>query len=115
MALRDQFVPDLESVFYNTDEHATLRRFRITDGKGGFQVFDAPCVWDEEASKERTIVKAYNIYVGDVQVHILAANFPRRPLAGEIIYSPPNQGWTIVDCTLEEGAYVLALEAYRGH
>jgi hypothetical protein len=115
MSLRDQFVYDLDTIFYNEDEHATRRQFRISDGRGGFICFCAVCIWDEEATKERTIVKEYNVYVGDVLCHIGAWNFPRRPLAGEIIYSPPQIPWTIVDCTHEEGAYVLALQAYGSH
>lgn len=126
MALRDEFVPDLHATFYHADEsgepdeHASRQRFRISDGKGGFEDIDAICVVDQEATKERTIVKQYDIYVGDVQIHIGAWYFPRRPAAGEIIYwnedrpdSLPNQPWQIVDCTVEEGAYVLALYSAR--
>lgn len=115
MSLRDQFVPDLDAIFYNTDEHATLREFRIADGKGRFIIFKARCVWDQEQTKERTVVKKYNVFLGDVVCHIGAWNLPRRPLAGEIIYSPRMQAWTIIDVTEEEGAYVLSLEAYGSH
>lgn len=108
-------MPDLQTVFYNEDEMAVSREFKIADGKGGYIIFNARCIWDEEATKERTIVKEYNVYVGDVMCHIGAWNFPRRPLAGEIIYSPRMQGWTIVDVTCEEAAYVLALQAYGSH
>lgn len=120
MSLRDDFVPDLAGVFYNENEHASEQRFRISDGKAGFTDFTAVCVVDQEATKERTIVKQYDIFVGDVQIHIGAWYFPRRPEAGEIIYwnedrlnAPPNRPWQIVDCTVEEGAYVLALYSAR--
>ena len=35
MSLRDQFVPDIDNIFMNTGEFATMREFRIGDGQGG--------------------------------------------------------------------------------
>lgn len=113
MSLRDNFAPDLANVFMNTDEMATTREFRISDGFGGFTTFLAPVQWDGEASKEMPMVKIHGVYMGDVRCHIEAKYLPRIPVAGEIIYSPANQQFEILDVTDEEGCYVLSLTSTR--
>lgn len=111
--LRDNFATDLSTVFMNTAEMATTREFRISDGMGGFTIFDAPVVWDQEGSKDMPMVKIQGVFMGDVRCHIEAKYLPRIPLAGEIIYSPANQVWECIDVTDEEGCYVLGLSATR--
>jgi hypothetical protein len=113
MSLRDNFAPDLAAVFMNTGEMATTREFRISDGLGGFTLFSAPVVWDQEASKEMPMVKIHGVYMGDVRCYIEMKYLPRIPLAGELIYSPANQMWEVLDVTDEESCYVLALSATR--
>jgi hypothetical protein len=118
MALREVKVWDLKNTFYHVDkygdpdEFASWQTIRIADGKGGFREVPIICVVDTEASKERTIVKQYEVFVGDVQIHVGAWNFPRRPQAGELIYWR-NEPWEIIDCTEEEGAYILSLYSTR--
>jgi hypothetical protein len=113
MSLRDNFPTDLANIFMNTGEMATTREFRIADGLGGFTLFAAPVIWDQEASKEIPLVKIHGVYMGDVRCHIEAKYLPRIPVAGELIYSPANQLWEVLDVTDEESCYVLALSATR--
>ena len=113
MSLRDQFAPDLSEVFVNPDEFATVREFRIKKADGTFNVFTAPVVWDEEQSKRHPLVSIHGMYLGDVICFIEHRYLPRVPFAGELIYSPANQPWEVLDCTDEESCYKLALSAYR--
>lgn len=113
MSLRDQFAPDLANVFENTAEFATSREFRINNGAGGFTVFTCPVVWDEEAAKRQPVVAIHGMYLGSVICFIEHRYLPRPPVAGELIYSPANQPWEVLDCTDEESCYKLALSATR--
>lgn len=113
MSLRDQFAPDMASVFINTDEFATVREFRISNGAGGFVVFTAPVVWDIDAVKKEPVVTVHGIYMGDVRCYIERKYLPRHPVAGELIYSPANQPWEVIDCTDEESCCALSLAAHR--
>ena len=113
MPLRDEFAPDLAATFVNPDEFATNREFRIGDGMGGFIVFTAPVVWDNEAAKRQPVVAIHGIYLGDVVCFIEHRYLPRTPFARELIYSPANTPWEIIDITDEESCYKLALSAYR--
>jgi hypothetical protein len=113
VSLREQFAPDLANVFVNTDEFATGREFRINDGHGGFRLFNAPVVWDTEAAKRHPLVAIHGVYLGDVICYIEHRYLPRRPVAGELLYSPANQPWEVIDCTDEESCYKLALSATR--
>jgi hypothetical protein len=113
MSLRDQFVPDLANVFINTDEFAIEREFRIRNADGSFKVFRAPVVWDKEAAKRHPLVAIHGMYLGDVICYIEHKYLPRAPIAGEIIYSPANQPWEVIDVTDEESCYQLALSATR--
>jgi hypothetical protein len=113
MSLKDQFVADVHSIFLNTEEHATTREFRIADGHGGFTTFTQDVVWDEEAAKEEPVVKYHGQYLCDVMCFLPSTVLPRRPLAGELIYSPANQPWEIMECTDQAGMFKLALMAHR--
>jgi hypothetical protein len=113
VSLREQFVPDLENTFMNTAEHATTREFRISDGQGGFRVFTAAVVWDEEQAKRQPVVSVHGIFLGDVICHIMHKYLPRMPVTGELIYSPANKPWEVLQCTDQEFMYVLALWATR--
>jgi hypothetical protein len=113
MSLRDQFAPDLANVFINTSEFATDREFRISNGAAGFTVFRAKVVWDNEQAKRHPLVAIHGMYLGDVICFIEHKYLPRPPLAGELIYSPANQPWEVLDCTDEESCYKLALSATR--
>jgi hypothetical protein len=113
MSLRDQFAADISDVFTNTDEFATTREFRIADGQGGFKVFTAPVVWDEEMAKTHTITKIHGIYMGEVICFIKHEYLPHAPVAGELIYSPANKPWEVLDVTDEEDCYKLALSSTR--
>jgi hypothetical protein len=113
VALREQFAPDIDRVFINTDEHATVREFRISNGAGGFIVFTAEVVWDEEAAEQKPVVAIHGMYQGDVICYIAAKYLPRKPVAGELIYTPANKPWEVLKCTEEESCYMLALSATR--
>jgi len=113
MSLRDQFVPDLDRIFMNLGEFATMREFRISDGHGGFKLFNAPVVWDKDAVRQQPIVTVHGVYMGDVRCYIEHKYLPRAPVAGELIYSPANQPWEVLDCTDAESLYELSLAAYR--
>jgi hypothetical protein len=113
MSLRDQFAPDLANVFVNTSEFATTREFKINNGSGDFNVFTAKVVWDNEMAKRHPLVSIHGMYLGDVICFIEHKYLPRPPLAGELIYSPANQPWEVLDCTDEESCYKLALSATR--
>jgi len=113
MALRDMFVPDLANIFVNLKEFATTREFRISDGAGGFTVFSAPVVWDKDAVRMQPVVTIHGVFMGDVRCYIEHKYLPRAPVAGEIIYSPANQPWEVLDCTDAESLYELSLSAAR--
>jgi hypothetical protein len=113
MSLREAFAPDLERIFVEIDEFATVREFRINDGHGGFKVFQTKVVWDTEAMKQLPLVKIHGVYMGDVVCYIEHKYLPRMPVAGELIYSPANQPWEVLDVTDEESCYKLALSATR--
>lgn len=113
MALNEQFIPDLDRIFINVDEMAHWREFRIADGAGDFRVFNAKVVWDREAAKQQPIVKIHGVYLADVICHIGDWDLPRPPVAGELLYSPANQPYEVIDITIEEHLYVIALAAYK--
>jgi hypothetical protein len=113
MALRDQFVGDIDSIFMRLHEFATEREFRIGDGHGGFVVFRCPVVWDKDAVRKQPLVTVHGVFMGDVRCYIAHRYLPRAPLAGEIIYSPANTPWEVIDCTDAESLYELSLAAYR--
>jgi hypothetical protein len=114
MSLRDQIMfKDPERVFLNTNEFAEVREFRIADGRGSFIVFNAKVVWDNEMAKQLAIVKIHGVYQGDLVAYITHATLPRPPLAGELVYSPANQPWEIIDVTDEMGMWKLALSMTR--
>jgi hypothetical protein len=113
MSLRDQFASDLANTFMNTDEFATAREFRINNGLGGFTNFIANVQWDEEQAKRQPVVSIHGVYLGSVICFIEHKYLPRPPLAGELIYSPANQPWEVLDCTDEESCYKLALSMTR--
>lgn len=116
---------DLEHTFYHKDangepdEHASWQRFLISNGKGGFiSIETADVITDDELAQERPTLKAFDIVEADVIIHIGEWNFPRTPVAGEVIYwnegragAPPNQPYQILKVTREECALVLALYA----
>lgn len=113
MSLREQFGTDLANVFVNTSEFATTREFRISDGHGGFKLFLAEVVWDNEMAKQLPLVKIHGIYMGDVVCFMPHSYLPRPPVAGELIYSPANQPWEVLDVTDEESCWKLMLSATR--
>jgi len=113
MALKDQFVPDLDNIFVNTDEFANWREFRISDGAGDFIVFTAKVVWDKDAVKMNPVVTVHGVFMGDVRCYIRQQDLPRTPVAGELIYSPANQPWEVLDCTDQEHLFELSLAAAR--
>jgi len=113
MSLKDQFASDVDSIFVNLGEHGTVREFRIADGLGGFTVFNQKVVWDEEAAKEQPVVKYHGAFIGDVICFMPSTGLPRRPLAGELIYSPANEPWEVLESVDEIGIYKLALMAHR--
>lgn len=113
MSLREQFPVDVDRVFINTDEHATVREFRISDGHGGFRVFLAKVVWDNEMAKQMPVVKIHGVYYGDVICYIAHSDLPRPPVAGELIYSPANSPHEVLDVTDEESCWRLALYSTR--
>jgi len=97
----------------NTGEFATEREFRISDGANGFKVFTCPVVWDEDAVRESPIVTIHGVFMGNVHCYIERKYLPRAPIAGEIIYSPANQPWEVLDNVDAEGLCELALSAMR--
>ena len=113
MSLRENFPRDLVRVFHNPDEFATVREFRIADGHGGFRVFMATVVWDNEAAKQLQVVKIHGVYQGDLVLYIMHTDLPRPPVAGELLYSPANKPWEIIDVTDEESEWKVAISATR--
>jgi hypothetical protein len=130
MALRDQLMPDWRSAFVNLNEFGELRSFRISDGAGGFtELKFLPVLIDEEATKEKGIVTAQEVYLGDMYVNVAADLFPRRPISGELIYMseqiptgpggipledrPANVPYDLLEVVDEIGVWRFALTAYR--
>lgn len=113
MSLREQFPVDLDDTFIETSEFATVREFRINDGHGGFKLFTAKVVWDKEMAKQMPIVKVHGVYLADVICYMPHKLLPRMPIAGELIYSPANSPYEVIDITDEESCYMIALSAYR--
>jgi hypothetical protein len=103
----------MAEVFVSPDEFATWREFRINDGHGGFRVFTAKVVWDEEMAKTMPLVKIHGVYLGEVICFMKHEYLPRAPVAGELIYSPANKPWEVLDVTDEEDCYRLCLSSTR--
>ena len=70
-------------------------------------------MWDEEAASRQPPVTRHGMYLGDVICFMQAKDLPRKPVAGELIYSPANQPWEVLKVTEEESEYKLALSATR--
>jgi hypothetical protein len=113
MSLREQFPVDVDRTFINVDEMGEMREFRISDGAGGFKLFTAKVVWDKQMAKENPLTTRHGIYLGDVMCYIASKDLPRAPVAGELLYSPANAPYEVIDCTIEESLYSIALAAYR--
>lgn len=113
MSLRENFAPDIDNICIDVDEMGEFREFRISDGHGGFRIFTAKVVWDREQAAQQPIVKVHGVYLCDVICHILDRDLPRAPVAGELLYSPANQPYEVVDCKIEEHLYVIGLAAYK--
>jgi hypothetical protein len=112
MSLREQMYSDRRNVFFNTDEHATVEEFRINNGQGGFTVFNATVIHDTDQLK-RLATTRMGVYQGDELLYIMHEDLPRRPLAGELIYSPANKPLEVMECHDEEGVWVLLLSSTR--
>jgi hypothetical protein len=113
MSLRAQFPADLVNVFHNTDEFATTREFRLSDGHGAFTLKNIDVVWDEEEARRHPVVTIHGIIDAAVICYIQHKDLSRPPLAGEIIYSPANKPWEIGAVTDEESEWKLALVMTR--
>ena len=111
--VRDLFVPNIDRHFMDTGVFAEEREFRISDGSGGFRIFECPVVWDKDAIKQEPVVTVHGVFMGDVRCYIKDSYLPRAPVAGELIYSPANQPWEVLDCTIAEHLYELSLSAQR--
>jgi hypothetical protein len=129
LSLRDQLISDWQT-FVNLDEFGELRSFRISNGAGGFkELKNLPVLIDEEATKEKGIVTAQEVYIGDMYVSIAADLLPRRPISGELLYMseqiptdnlgtpledrPTNVPYEILEVVDEIGVWRLALSIYR--
>jgi hypothetical protein len=112
VSLREQFALDLDNVFFNDKEHATWEEFRISNGLGGFIVFQAKIIHDTDELK-RLAVTRMGIYAGEELLYIRHTSLPRRPVVGELIYSPANKPWEVVSCWDEEGCYVVTMSSTR--
>ena len=112
MSLREQMYSDRKSVFFRTDEHATTEEFRIANAQGGFKVFQAVVIHDTDQLK-RLAVTRMGVYQGDQLLYIMHEDLPRRPLAGELIYSPANKPLEVIECWDEEGVWMMTLSSTR--
>jgi hypothetical protein len=61
------------------------------------------------------VVAIHGVYMGDVKCFIAYEYLPRAPEAGELIYSPANQPWEVLECILAENLYELSLSSTRSH
>jgi hypothetical protein len=113
VSLHEQFAIDNREIFLNEEEFANVREFRRSDGLGGFIVFLATVVWDNEAAKEQPVVKIHGVYQGDLICFIHHDDLPRMPVPGELLYSPANKPWEVLDVTDEESMWKVALSATR--
>ena len=111
MSLCDQFASDVNRIFINVDEMGDWLEFRISDGHGGFTVKTIKVVWDRDHAKENPMTTRFGVFYCDVMCFMAAADLPRAPVAGEIIYSPANQPWEVVECWYEEKMFSIALRA----
>lgn len=110
--LKDLFAPDVERIFINVDEFGDYREFRFADGAGGFYVKTIKVVWDEDKSHMQAVSTANGIVYADVACFIASKDLPRAPVAGEMLYSPANQPFEILLCTLTPALYELQLQRY---
>jgi hypothetical protein len=110
--MHDQFVSDLR-YFLDKEVFGSDLEFRINDGHGGYTVFLATVVWDEDSVKTQPAVTIHGFFMGDVKLFIRRSNLPRAPVAGELIYSPANQPFEVNKTTIAEGLYEVDLTAHR--
>jgi hypothetical protein len=112
MSLRDQFADDWR-IFTDPTEFGSVREFRISNGQGGFTVFTAQITWDEDRAKMHPIATRFGVYVGEAMLFIKATDLPRRPVPGELIYSPANRPFEVIMCTDVEAGYEIAVSSTR--
>jgi hypothetical protein len=115
MPLVDEFLPDFDDTFKNTEEFGTTREFMFID-----KIFTADVVWDKLDAAQRFIVMQQGISVYDVMCYIPIWYFKRlggeggehilrEPKPEEIIYSPKEIGWIIADVVDAGEVYEMAL------
>lgn len=112
MSLRDEFIPDLDSVFFETGEFGSIRDFEIVEDRQP-KIFTTACVWDTESLQQRLIVTQQGVFLGTVLLFIAKSWFKVEPRPEQIIYTPVTPiriGWRIVEITDAEECYQMALD-----
>jgi hypothetical protein len=99
----DAFVGDVNETFLNLEEFGQMREF-MTKGPGGSTIVTSKrVIWNQDALKRRPIAIYGRLMVGDVLIYTLVTDWPRRPAAGQTLWSPRNEEWTVNFCDKVNG------------
>lgn len=90
-----------------------LRELVISDGNKGQVTINKRVIWATDALSRPTITRIGGVFLGDVLLSMWETDLPRRPLAGEFLYSPREKQWEILGCFHSNGVYYLTLHAIR--
>jgi hypothetical protein len=99
----DAFLEDVVDTFLNLEEFAQWREFVIKGPGGSTLMSNKLVIWNQETMKRRPIAIYGRLMVGDVLIYTFVRDWPRRPAAGQTLYSPRNEEWTVNFCDKVNG------------
>lgn len=111
-SLRDDDLDDIDTIYFDADERAELKRLGISDGRRGLQYIDIPVIWDTDSAKDRTLYKGEAVYTAEAICYIRQGDLPRRPKANELLIVD-NIKYDILRCTENSGILELILVTGR--
>lgn len=103
MSLKDQFFADIDAVFLNNDEFATMHNI---NGKV------MPCVVDDDLLLERSDAAAQGVFLGEKLIRIKASLLPGKPAATMPI-KLDGVTWRVLTVVENFGMYEIRLGANK--
>jgi hypothetical protein len=112
---------DVEDTFLGIDtgpcreehEFATHREFAFKDQLGTYRIREMLCIWNHDILRALPTTVMYGqLLVGDVLLLVKKRDWPQRPRRGQIIWTPRDTPWTILNCQeILTTLYRISLEA----
>ena len=114
------FREDVEDTFLGSDyrwwtdcEFATRREFAFKDQGNTYRIYEMLCIWNHDILRALPTTVMYGqLLVGDALLLVKIRDWPQRPRRGQIIWTPRDTPWTILNCTeILQTVYRISLEA----